>query len=184
MPREGSLLLLDRDGTLMEDVGYPKDPASVRLIPGAAKAIRELADRGFAPAVVSNQSGLARGLITPDEALAVHERFVELFERESGIRVPCFYCPHGPEDGCGCRKPKPGLLIEAAKFLDRIGCPAVMVGDKPSDVEAGRAVGAVSVWLSFGREYSAGGATPDFIVNDWNELATYLKGLEISHVGR
>lgn len=184
MPREGTLLLLDRDGTLMEDVGYPNDPAAVRLIPNAAKAIRELAGRGFVPAVVSNQSGLARGLISPDEAVAVHERFVELFERESSVRIPCFYCPHGQEDGCDCRKPKPGLLIEAAKSLDMVGRPAVMIGDKPSDVEAGRTVNAVSVWLSFGRPNPVSEVTPDFIANDWNELATHLKGLEISHVGR
>lgn len=184
MPREGTLLLLDRDGTLIEDVGYPNDPATVRLIPNATKAIRELADLGFVPAVVSNQSGLARGLITPEQALAVHERFVELFERESGVRLPCFYCPHGPEDGCDCRKPKPGLLIEAAKALDRVGRLAVMVGDKPSDVEAGRTVSAVSAWLSFGRPYPEGEAIPDFIANDWIELATYLKNLENSNVGR
>ena len=184
MPREGTLLLLDRDGTLMEDVGYPNDPDAVRLIPGAAEAIRELGDCGFVPAVASNQSGIARGMISQEQALAVHGRFVELFERESGVRLPCYYCPHGPEDGCECRKPKPGLLVEAAKALDMVGRPAAMVGDKPSDVEAGRAVNAVSVWLSFGREYPAGEATPDFIANDWNELAIYLKGLEIPHVGR
>lgn len=184
MPRDGTLLLLDRDGTLMEDVGYPNDREAVRLIFGAAKAIRELAGRGFVPAVVSNQSGLARGLITPDEASAVHERFVELFERESGVRIPCFYCPHGPEDGCACRKPKTGLLNEAAKTVDMVGRRAVMVGDKPSDVEAGRAVGALTVWLSFGREYPAGGSAPDFIANDWFELATHLKDWENSHVGR
>ena len=184
MPREGALLLLDRDGTLMEDVGYPNDPGTVRLIPNAAKAIRELVTGGFVPAVVSNQSGIARGLITPEEAVAVHERFVELFERESGVRLPCFYCPHGAGDGCICRKPKTGLLMEAAKALDMAGRPAAMVGDKPSDVAAGRTVNAVSVWLSFGRKYPAGEATPDFIANGWNELATHLKGLEISHVGR
>jgi len=86
-------LLLDRDGTLMEDVGYPNDPEQVRLLPGAAAAVRELARLGFAPAVVSNQSGLARGKITPEQASAVHGRFVELFAQVSGLKLPCFYCP-------------------------------------------------------------------------------------------
>lgn len=144
MPRDGVLLLLDRDGTLMDDVGYPNDPAAVRLLPHAAFAIRVLVHRGFVPAVVSNQSGIARGKITPEQAAAVHARFVERFEQESGVRLPCFYCPHGPDDGCDCRKPRIGLLKQAAEALDMVGRPAVMVGDKPSDVEAGRMFGATS----------------------------------------
>ncbi|QEL20968.1 D-glycero-alpha-D-manno-heptose-1,7-bisphosphate 7-phosphatase [Limnoglobus roseus] len=147
MPRDGVLLLLDRDGTLIEDTGYPNDPAAVRLIPNAATAVRELVGRGFVPAVVSNQSGLARGKISPEQAVAVHERFVELFAAESGVRLPCFYCPHGPDDGCDCRKPRTGLLKHAAESLDMVGRPAVMIGDKPSDVEAGRAFEATAFLL-------------------------------------
>lgn len=140
-----AMLFLDRDGTLMEDAGYPNDPAQVRLIPGAAESVRLLANLGFVPAVVSNQSGLARGLILPWQAVAVHQRFVDLFEHEAGLPLPCYYCPHGPDDGCDCRKPKPGLLLKAAAALDMIGKPGVMVGDKPSDVEAGLAAGYEAV---------------------------------------
>ena len=136
-----ALLLLDRDGTLMADVGYPNDPAQVRLLPGAADAVRSLAVAGFVPAVVSNQSGLARGLITPQQAAAVHERFVADFAAASDLTLPCWYCPHGPEDGCDCRKPQPGMLHQAAAALGMAGRPGVMVGDKPSDVDAGRAAG-------------------------------------------
>lgn len=136
-----TLLLLDRDGTLMVDVGYPNDPAQVQLLPGAAEAVRELVRVGFVPAVVSNQSGLARGLISPEQAEAVHDRFVEQFEAASGVQLRCFYCPHGPDDGCACRKPNPGLLHRAAADLGLIGVPGIMIGDKLSDVEAGRAAG-------------------------------------------
>ncbi len=136
-----ALLLLDRDGTLMVDVGYPNDPAQVQLLPGAAEAVRELVRVGFVPAVVSNQSGLARGLITPEQAEAVHDRFVEQFEAASGVLLCCYYCPHGPDDGCACRKPKPGLLNRAAADLGLIGVPGIAIGDKLSDVEAGRAAG-------------------------------------------
>jgi D-glycero-D-manno-heptose 1,7-bisphosphate phosphatase len=135
------LLLLDRDGTLMEDVGYPNNPDDVRLIPGAGEAIRHLAEAGFVPAVVSNQSGLARGLITPEQADAVHSRFVALFADVSGITLPAFYCPHGPDEDCDCRKPKTGLLKRAAEALGMTGAPGVMIGDKRSDVEAGEAMG-------------------------------------------
>ena len=154
-----ALLFLDRDGTLMHDVGYPKDPADVRLIDGAADAVRELVTLGFVPAVVSNQSGLARGLITRDEAQAVHARFVELFEAASGVRLPCWYCPHGADDGCDCRKPKPGLLRIAASELGMVGKPGIMIGDKLSDVEAAQAAGYA-------------GGTFD---GDWVKLAVVLR---------
>jgi D-glycero-D-manno-heptose 1,7-bisphosphate phosphatase len=143
--RPRAILFLDRDGTLMEDVGYPNDPAQVRLLPGAAEAIRRLADAGFVPVVVSNQSGLARGLITPEQADAVHRRFVEVFRVSTGLTLPCYYCPHGPDDGCDCRKPAPGLLLRAVNELELAGLPGIMVGDKPSDVKAGQAAGCAGL---------------------------------------
>jgi histidinol-phosphate phosphatase family protein len=167
-------LLLDRDGTLIEDVGYPSDPARVRLMPGAAAAVKALTRLGFVPAVVSNQSGIARGLITPGQAAAVHSRFVELFAKASGLKLPCFYCPHGPDGGCDCRKPKPGLLTQATRALGLTGRPTVMIGDKPSDVAAGKAAGSVTVWLSFGRAYPAGEPQPDGVAADWSEAASTL----------
>ncbi len=174
MPRD-VLLLLDRDGTLMDDVGYPNDPAAVRLIPGAANAVRELVGRGFVPAVVSNQSGLARGLISPELAVAVHARFVELFENESGVRLPCFYCPHGPADGCDCRKPQQGLLKQAAEALGMVGRPAVMVGDKPADVEAGKRFGAMTFFLRQSHVYPNQLPPPDFSASDWTEILWRLQ---------
>jgi D-glycero-D-manno-heptose 1,7-bisphosphate phosphatase len=168
------LLLLDRDGTLMEDVGYPNDPDRVRLLPGAADAVRELAAAGFVPAVVSNQSGLARGLVTSAQAAAVHDRFVGLFADASGVRLPCFYCPHGPDDMCGCRKPKPGLLERAAEGLKLVGAPAVMVGDKAADVAAGRAFGALTVWLSHGRPPAADGPPADHAAADWADACRWV----------
>ncbi|HEY2785238.1 MAG TPA: HAD-IIIA family hydrolase [Fimbriiglobus sp.] len=168
-------LLLDRDGTLMDDVGYPNDPARVQLIPGAAAAVRDLARLGFVPAVVSNQSGLARRIVTPVQAVAVHDRFVELFAEASGLALPCFYCPHGPDDRCDCRKPKPGLLQQAVRSLELLGKPAVMIGDKPSDVAAGRAVGATTVWLAFGRKCSAGELPPDFTAETWDDCSAWLR---------
>lgn len=168
-------LLLDRDGTLMVDVGYPSDPRQVRLIPGAASAVRDLVRRGYKPAVVSNQSGLARGRITPKQAAAVHTRFVDLFRLASGVTLPCYYCPHGPDDGCDCRKPRHGLLVQAVSSLGLDGRPAVMVGDKPSDTVAGQAFGAATVWLSFGRDYPPGEPSPDFVERDWDSCAATLR---------
>lgn len=129
---------LDRDGTLIHDTDYPRDPALVELLPGAAAALRQFRDAGCALVVVSNQSGIGRGLITPAEAAAVHCRFVELLA-ENGVALDgAYYCPHAPGDGCDCRKPAPGLILRAAAELSLDLARSVMIGDKASDVEAGR----------------------------------------------
>lgn len=142
-------LFLDRDGTLIVDVGYPRDPARVEILSGAVEALRGYSD--YALVVISNQSGIARGLITEDEWRAVHERFVELFANEGITFAGSYYCKHGPDDGCACRKPEPGMLRQAARELDLDLAQSIMIGDKPSDVEAGRRAGcAVSALLSWG----------------------------------
>ncbi|HVK72636.1 MAG TPA: HAD-IIIA family hydrolase [Kofleriaceae bacterium] len=136
-------LFLDRDGTLIVDVGYPRDPDQVELLPGAAAALRAL-PADIALVIVTNQSGLARGLITPAEAAAVADRVAARFAAE-GVRLAGAYvCPHGPDDGCSCRKPAPGLLLQAAHELGLDLAASVMIGDKPSDVAAGRAAGCAA----------------------------------------
>jgi histidinol-phosphate phosphatase family protein len=140
-------VFLDRDGTLIEDTGYPRDPALVRLLPGAAHALRLLGEAGFLLVVVSNQSGVGRGLITPVEAAAVHARFVECLLGE-GVRLSgAYYCPHTPGEGCPCRKPAPGLLLHAAAEHG-IDLPnSFLVGDRPSDAEAAVRAGCRPVLL-------------------------------------
>jgi D-glycero-D-manno-heptose 1,7-bisphosphate phosphatase len=133
-------LFVDRDGTLIVDAHYPRDPAQVAPLPGALDALRALQAR-FALVIVSNQSGIGRGLVTRDEARAVHARVVELFGRAGVAFAGAYYCPHDPGAGCACRKPAPGLLLNAARELDLDLAGSVMLGDKPSDVAAGRAAG-------------------------------------------
>jgi histidinol-phosphate phosphatase family protein len=138
---------LDRDGTIIFDGGYLADPAGVRLLPGALDALRRLRAAGFAIIVVSNQSGLARGLIRPEQHAAVHARFTEVLA-EGGITVDAaYYCVHGPDDGCTCRKPRPGMLERAASEHAIDLARSLMIGDKPTDVGAGRAVGCVTALL-------------------------------------
>ena len=145
-------LFLDRDGTLIVDVPYPRDPARVELFPGAVEALRDLS-RDHVLVVVSNQSGIGRGLVTPAEAAAVNERFRDLFAA-SGVRFAgVYYCPHAPEARCPCRKPNPGMLVEAARDLDLDLAASVIIGDKPSDVEAGLAVGTSGAL--FGGDWAA-----------------------------
>jgi D-glycero-D-manno-heptose 1,7-bisphosphate phosphatase len=133
-------LFLDRDGTLITDVGYPRDPALVEPLPGAIDALREL-QHSWKLVIISNQSGIGRGLITGAEAAAVHARVVEVFAAGGVTFAGAYYCPHAPDAGCRCRKPAPGLLLDAAAELDLDLTTSAMIGDKPSDLEAGRAAG-------------------------------------------
>ncbi|HET9103114.1 MAG TPA: HAD family hydrolase [Solirubrobacteraceae bacterium] len=159
-------MFLDRDGTIIEDVGYPRDPAAVTVLPGALAALHALRGLGFALVVVSNQSGLARGLVSEAEAKAVHDRFLELCAA-GGVRFDAVsYCPHGPEDGCDCRKPAPGMLLAAA---DRLGIDltaSFMIGDKASDVEAGRRAGCRTIRLSTAEDEQGAGA----VASNWSAV--------------
>jgi D-glycero-D-manno-heptose 1,7-bisphosphate phosphatase len=133
--------LFDRDGTLVEDVPYNRDEARVRAVPGARAALDRLRRRGLPIGVVTNQSGVARGLLSAADVERANRRVEDLVGRIEVWAV----CPHGPGDGCRCRKPRPGLVLAAAR---RLGVPperCVVVGDIGSDVEAARAAGARAV---------------------------------------
>jgi len=134
-------VLFDRDGTLVVDVPYNGDPDRVEPMPAARPALERLRAAGIPTGVVSNQSGVARGMLTPGDVERVNRRVEELL----GPLGPWAWCPHGPDDGCDCRKPAPGLVLRAASELgvDPAGC--VVVGDIGADVEAARAAGARAV---------------------------------------
>lgn len=141
-PPRGAVFL-DRDGTIIVDVDYIRDPAQVRLIPGAAAAIRRLNEAGWPVIVVTNQSGIARGLITREEYDAVRERLAALLG-EAGARVDASYmCPHHPEftGACECRKPGTLLYRQAAADHGLDPKRSWFVGDKMRDVTPARAFG-------------------------------------------
>ena len=131
-------VLFDRDGTLVHDVAYNGDPQRVRPVPGARDVLDRLRDAGIAVGVVSNQSGVARGLLTEDGVGAVNRRVEELL----GPFGAWAWCPHGPADGCGCRKPAAGLVLEAARRLGVAAHECFVVGDIGGDMAAARAAGA------------------------------------------
>ena len=141
VPSVPQAVLFDRDGTLVFDVPYNDDPDRVRLVPGAAAALARLRAAGVPTAVVSNQSGIARGLLTEAQVRAVNDRVEELL----GPLGPWQWCPHGPDDGCDCRKPAPGLILRAAERLGVDPTRCVVIGDIGADVEAARAAGARAI---------------------------------------
>jgi D-glycero-D-manno-heptose 1,7-bisphosphate phosphatase len=156
-------VFLDRDNTIIDDPGYLNDPDAVRLLPGAADAIRRLNDAGYAVVVATNQSGVARGRITERQLADVHERVRELL-LEQGARLDAiYYCPYlaGVEASVprfrkdsALRKPKPGMLLRAASEMDLALPASWMVGDSARDVQAGRRAGCRTVLLT-GGEHAA-----------------------------
>ena len=134
-------VLFDRDGTLIKDVPYLADPQRVRPMPGARRTLNLLRRRGVAVGVVSNQSGVARGLIEPDELAQVNARVDSLLGPFDTWQV----CPHAPDASCSCRKPEPGLVTAAARELGLAPDECLLIGDIGSDVEAALAAGARAV---------------------------------------
>jgi len=142
-------VFLDRDGTLILDQGYLCDPDRITLIEGVIPALTRIQQAGFLLGVVTNQSAIGRGLRTAMQVEEMNARLRAMFARH-GIEIgAACYCPHVPEDGCSCRKPKPGLLLAAAEILGVDIRQSAMIGDNRSDIEAGEAAGCpVNVLLS------------------------------------
>lgn len=132
-------MLFDRDETIVLDVPFNGDPQRVEPAPNARALLDRLRAAGLPLAVVSNQSGIGRGFITAQAVDAVNRRIDELLGPFAGF----FVCPHATEDACECRKPKPKLIVDAARALGVEPSCCVVVGDRESDVEAARSAGAI-----------------------------------------
>ena len=135
-------VLLDRDGVIIHDrPGYVRSVADVEMLPGAAPAIARLTLAGHRVIVVTNQSAVARGLVTWSVLDAIHAHIARHVQRAGGVIQRFFVCPHHPAAGCDCRKPKPGLLMRASRELSIDLERAFLVGDQLTDIEAARAAG-------------------------------------------
>jgi HAD superfamily hydrolase (TIGR01662 family) len=146
-----AVVLFDRDGTLVEDVPYNGDPSLVRPMPTAAEAVRILRGLGVRTGLISNQSGVARGLLTLQEVDAVNNRVAELVGPFDVVRV----CPHGEFDHCRCRKPEPGMIVDALAELGLPPSRAVMIGDIGADIAAGTAAGVRAIMVPTARTRAA-----------------------------
>ncbi|WP_299168307.1 HAD-IIIA family hydrolase [uncultured Arthrobacter sp.] len=141
MRSEPKAVFLDRDGTIVVDVPYNGDPEQVVAMPGARKTLDALRAAGMPLGVLTNQSGIARGLLTHDQVEAVNKRV----ENVLGPFDVWEICPHGPSDGCNCRKPAPGMILRACKKLGLNPQDVAFIGDIGPDVEAAAAAGAIGV---------------------------------------
>ncbi len=162
-------VFLDRDGTIIEDRGYIRDPDDVVALPGAVEALRDLQGKGWDLIVVSNQSGVGRGLIAPSEMDAVQARFLEVM-RSAGVEITNSYlCVHDPAEDCGCRKPSPFHLEQAAREFGLDLAQSWMVGDRESDILCGKNAGCRTVWLK-NPHFSVADGLADFAAEDWTAV--------------
>jgi D-glycero-D-manno-heptose 1,7-bisphosphate phosphatase len=161
-------VFLDRDETIIDDPGFIDDPDHVQLKPGAAEAIRRLRNVGFKLVVITNQSGIARGLLDEEQLAAVHARLRAVLEEHDAPVDAIYYCPYldGPEavvesyrQRSGLRKPSPGLLLQAARDLDLDLTRSWMIGDRPSDIEAGARAGCRTIRVVVGGASDVSGCT-------------------------
>lgn len=181
-PAQRAAVFVDKDGTLVDNVPYNVDPALLRFRPGAPQAMAALSRRGFDIVIVTNQSGLARGLFTLDELLTLRDALYQRLLDASGVRLRGFlFCPHGVDaDGqplCLCRKPLPGMLHEARDMYGIDLQRSWMIGDTLDDVQAGHHAGCRSILYDSGGEtlWRAGpGREPFARTTDWSAVEAII----------
>lgn len=171
-------VLFDRDGTLITERNYLSDPDQVELIPGTTEGLRQLSQLGFGLAVLTNQSGIARGYFDQKRLAEIHKRMCDMLAA-GDVRLDGIYvCPHLPEDNCTCRKPRTGLVKTAAAELGFDPATSFVVGDKPCDIELGRQIGASTflVRTGYGIKYEGSKTSQaDHVVDDVLEAATVIR---------
>ena len=165
-------VFLDRDGTLMEEVHYCSDPAKVKVYPGVPEALRTLKAAGFRIFIVTNQSGIGRGLLTEAQYHAVQRELLR--QIGDGLVDAAYFCADVPGVPSARRKPEPGMVLEAAAEFHIDLARSFFIGDKSSDIQCGRRAGARTILVSTG--YGGGGedCRPDFTAPDLTRAVTTL----------
>ena len=160
------LVILDRDGVINRDsAAFVKTPDEWQPLPGSIGAIAALSQAGFTVAIASNQSGLARGLLDRKALRAMHRKLRRLVAAQGGRVDRIVVCPHGPDDGCACRKPKPGLLERLARHYDRPLRGVPVIGDSLRDLEAAAAAGASPILVRTGNGAKTEATLPEALRN-------------------
>ncbi len=178
--RDLEVVFLDRDGTLnRDDGGYLADPDGLVLLPGAAEAVAALNAAGVKAVVLTNQSGVGRGLVPPDALRRVHARLIARLAGRGAALDGIYVCPHRPEEACACRKPGIELALRAARELGVDPSRSAMIGDKAVDVELGRRLGGRSVLVLTGEGTATAAALsaearPDYIARGVYDAVQWL----------
>lgn len=182
-PLAGVTIFLDRDGTTNRDTGYIKSPDELQIFPGAVEAVARLKQAGARVVVVTNQSGVGRGLFSTETLGAIHARLRAVFEAGGAPFDGLYYCPHHPDAGCACRKPGTVMIERAVADLGLDLSRAYVVGDQRRDIDLARRIGAKGVLVTTGptsaqalEELRQEGAAPDYVATDLGQAVTWLFG--------
>ena len=176
-------VFLDRDGTINEEVGYMDSLEKLKIIPEAFEAIRLINQNAMKAVVITNQSGVARGLFSEEFVQTVHAIIQEQLKARKAFIEAFYHCPHHPTEGqgvylqaCNCRKPAPGLLFKAADEMEIDLGRSYMIGDMPKDIEAAKRAGAkgILVRTGYGQEHRAFDVEPDYIAGNILEAVRWI----------
>lgn len=181
MPRTGKpAIFLDRDGVLIVEKDFLISTEDIEFYPETFESLRSINNQ-YLKIVISNQSGIARGFFTSNDVEKLHHYLSDLLAKKSISIDAWFFCPHGPDDGCSCRKPAPGMILEAAEKLDINLSKSWIIGDKSSDIQAGRAAGLKTILVKTGYAGAEPGGRdikPDFTAADIREAVDYINRRE------
>lgn len=174
-------VFIDRDGTINVNVHYLDDPDRFEMYPGVGEGLRRLQDNGFTLIVITNQSGIARGLFTEEQLSAIHERMEQELQAY-GVKLDgLYYCPHHPDEGCDCRKPNTRLFEQAIREHDIDIHKSYMIGDKYLDVAAGKKIGVKTILIPEPHEreeclleLDEWEAKPDYIAVDFMDAVGWV----------
>lgn len=173
-------VFLDRDGTVSEEVGYMYDVSRYQVFPWAGPSICRMNESGLYVILATNQSGVSRGYFDETMVERVHDKLKREIAQARGRLDAAYVCPHRPDDGCPCRKPNPGLLFQASDEMDIDLGRSYMIGDRYSDIRAGRAAGTRTILVLTGdgaeerERHRESEVQPDYVAADLGDAVNYI----------
>lgn len=179
--KKNKCVFLDRDGVLIKDVGYLKNPGDIIILPGTIEALKDLKSNGFLLIIVTNQAGIAKGFFTPDDLTAVNNKLLKIYKDNGIIIDDLYFCPHH-ENGsvepynikCACRKPATGMIIKGTEKFNIDTDKSFMVGDKDSDILLAKNSGLKSFYISNSMYGHDDSIKPNFYVSDLKEASEII----------
>ena len=167
-------VFLDRDGTICKDVDYCSRVEDFHVLPTVPEAIRLLNQNGFKVVLITNQSGISRGYFTKEILDEIHARMESELAKHGANVDAIYYCPHHPDDGCDCRKPKTGLLTKAAEELGIDLNSSYMIGDMQKDIDVGRTVGCKTILVTTGPEGGDGVTNANYTADSLSQATEWI----------
>ena len=157
-------IFIDRDGTIMQDADYCSDPREVKIFPRVAEALRRLKSKGFKLIIITNQSGIGRGFFTVEQYRAVEAEVLR--QLGDGLIDATYFCPDVPGQHSSCRKPAPGMIVEATREHQIDLARSFLIGDKEIDAQCGRNVGMRTIRVRTGFDRETAGSMADWVAED------------------